>query len=347
MNYFKILFCVAILMTIRASGQISPTVTSSTGNYSLTCTNPVIILTANSSFTAPVTYTWTSPQLTVVNGNSINATSSGVFSLTASSGTILETVTVSVVINNVQPTVSLTGSSGSITCTTPTILLTAMNTPTNVSYTWIEPSVGFGCTSSTCIAAQAGTYSVIVKDAVNGCQKTATINLTENRQYPMFSSIGLYTVACPNGTINLQPTLNSSTVNVTFQWKLPAGAVTSATNNLSLITNSQGEYTLIATNTTNGCSTSTLVSVFACVGIDEFNIEDAISLFPNPVQSELNIYSPSDEILTIQVTDVFSKVALTLKISQNKIDFSELNAGIYFVTIVTNKGKSKVKVVKL
>ncbi len=229
--------------------------------------------------------------------------------------------------------------------------MTTVSNPTNVSYTWVEPGVGFGCTSSTCIAAQSGTYSVTVKDAANGCQKTATINIADNRQYPIFSSIGIYTVACPNGTVNLEPTLTTGTTNVSFQWKVPVGAVTSATNNLTLITNAPGEYTLIATNSTNGCATSALFSVFACVGIYTHEINNMYKLFPNPFTNKLNLdFSQAaslPEKITI-VNTVGQKVFETGELPTiMEIDLTPLPNGVYYVFIQDNGAiKRPLKVIK-
>ena len=345
MSFFKIFFCIVFLSAIRLCGQINPTVSSSTGNYSLTCANSVLTLSASSSFIGPVSYTWTNPQLIVANGSTINATAPGTFSLSASSGTILQTITVSVVINTVQPTLSLTAVSNSITCSTPTILMTTVSNPTNVSYAWVEPGVGFGCTSSTCIAAQTGTYSVTVKDAVNGCQKTATLNIVDNRQYPIFSSIGQYTVACPNGTVSLEPTLTTGTTNISFQWKIPPGAVTSPTNNLSLITNAPGEYTLISTNSMNGCATSTLVNVLACVGLNENFQKLKIIGYPNPASTVFNLEMEQGIDFIVQVADVYSRNLFSLS-NEKQINFAQLKPGLYFVTVQSSKGTKIFKVIK-
>lgn len=351
MSFFKIFFAFIFVSIFPLKAQINPTVTSSTGNFSLTCTNQTITLTANSSFTAAVGYTWTTPQLNIVNNSSVAAAVPGVFSIAASSGTILQTTTISIAINTVEPSVTLSAASASISCSTPTVLMTTASNPTNVSYTWVEPSVGFGCTSSTCIAAQAGTYSVIVKDAANGCQKTATINIGDNRIYPVFSSIGLYTVACPNGTVNLEPTLTTGTTNVSFQWKVPSGAVTSATISPSLITNAPGEYTLIATNTNNGCTTSALVNVFACVGIYTNEMKNTYKLFPNPFSDKLNLdfsQAASSPEKIIIVNTVGQKVFETGDLpSKMEIDLTFLPSGVYYVFVHDNGAIERpVKVIK-
>ncbi len=345
MSFLKIFFSLTLLLAIQLKGQINPTVTSSTGNFSLTCMSSTVILTASSSFTAAVSYTWTTPQLNTVYGNSVSTAGPGVFSLSASSGTILQTTTISIVLNTVQPAVTLTAVSASITCNTPTVLMTTESNPTNVTYAWVEPGVGLGCTGSTCIAAQSGTYSVTVKDAANGCQKTAIINIGDNRQYPNFSSLNLYTVACPNGTVSIEPALTTGTANIFFQWKVPTGAITSATNNLGLITNAPGEYTLIATNINNGCATTALIDVFACVGISTNEMKNTYKLFPNPFTSKLSL----DFGQTVSAPE---KISVFNTIGQKVFDFSELPptmeidltflpSGVYYVFIHASDAKKR------
>ncbi len=345
MNCFKISCCLAFLSAVELSGQINPTVSSSTGNFSLTCANPSITLTANSSFTGVVSYTWTGPQLNVANAASVSAAIPGTYSVAASSGTILETTTVTIITNTAQPTLSLTSASASITCNTPTILMTATSSPTNVSYTWIEPGVSVGCAGSTCIAWVSGVYGVIVTDLVNGCQKTATIDISDNRLYPVFNSIGSYTVACPNGTVNLEPSLSTGTTNISFQWKIPAGAVTSPTNNLSLITNAPGEYTLTATDTKNGCVSNAFVSVFACVGIRESYQELKISGYPNPVSTIFKLEMDQEVDFIIDVTDVSGR-HIVLGSNEREVNFAEFSPGLYIVTVQSTKWRKIFKVVK-
>lgn len=345
MNLLKSLYLLAFLSSIRISGQINPTVASSTGNFSLTCNSPTITLTASSSFTSAVTYSWTNPQMIITNGASVVAISPGVYSLSASSGIILETSTISVVTNTTQPSLTLTTGSSSITCNTPTIMMTAISSPTNVSYTWIEPGVGLGCSSFTCIAATPGVFGVTVKDAVNGCQKTTTINIADNRQYPIFSSTGLYTIACPNGTVSLEPTLTTGATNISFQWKIPFGAVTSPTNNLSLITNTPGEYTLTATNTINGCASNISLSVYACVGLSENYQELKINGYPNPI-SDIFILKMEQEIdFVVDLSDALSQNIFSLS-NEQKIDFTQIKPGLYFITVQSSKGRKIFKVVK-
>ncbi len=344
MTFIRSAFIV-LITSLSAQGQINPIVTSSSGNYSLTCTNPSITLAANSTYSGNVTYTWENPQSNIVSGTSIAATVPGLYTLTASSGTILETVTLTVISNTVQPTLMSLTATGSITCGTHTVLLTASSNPTNVFYMWIEPGVGFGCTASTCIASAAGVYSLTIKDVLNGCEKSGTITVAENRNYPIFDAIGLYTIGCPNGTVAIEPTLLTPTAGVTFQWNIPQSAVTTATNKIHLITNAPGEYTLAALNQSNGCLTYTTVLVSQCVGVFENKNSSLVRMYPNPLKSLLNIQVENTTEYLVKVFDGQGRQILTGK-NEEQIDFAAFSAGIYFLILQTPRERHIFKVMK-
>ena len=70
---------------------------------------------------------------------------------------------------------------------------------------------------------------------------------------------------------------------------------------------------------------------------EQFILEQAIVLFPNPSDSELHITLPNSiELKNIEFYNALGQLVL----SKNTSDFSvnELNNGVYFVKITTDKG---------
>lgn len=341
MNLVRTVF-LALSASASLCAQINPTVTSSAGHYSITCTISTLTLAAGSSYTGTVSYTWVSQQTVTANSSSLTVHSPGLFTLSASSGTLVETVTVAVSVNTVLPTVSLIAS-GTITCNTPTVLMTASTSPGNLTYTWIEPGVGIPCTNYTCIAAIWGVYTVHVKDQVSGCQNTATVNVTEDLVYPIFNAIGDYTVACRDGTVSLEPSLQTPGSNIDYEWKVPLNSVTGTTNEQRLVTSTPGVYTVTATNISNGCSTTTVVVVSACVGMDELVNGSFLTIFPNPVRSLLHLESQDQTQWPMKVFNSFGNEILSLT-APGKIDFTLFAPGIYFLKV---RGASESKVFKV
>ena len=75
-----------------------------------------------------------------------------------------------------------------------------------------------------------------------------------------------------------------------------------------------------------------------------FDIEVGINMYPNPVKDVLNITLKQGlELKQINIYNIQSQYLYSVKTS--KIDVSNLTSGIYFVEVVTNKGKSAKKII--
>jgi hypothetical protein len=76
--------------------------------------------------------------------------------------------------------------------------------------------------------------------------------------------------------------------------------------------------------------------------------ENSITLFPNPVVDEINISSEINEITSMKIVNLQGIVIFENEYNQNEInlDLSYLNAGIYFVQIITKKGITTQKIIK-
>jgi hypothetical protein len=91
------------------------------------------------------------------------------------------------------------------------------------------------------------------------------------------------------------------------------------------------------------------------LGIKEF--EDGITIYPNPTTGELIVEIAGDpesssgrnDVWSIEVFDIYGRKVFEQKAEggeQKAIDISELQAGIYFVRIETEKGVVVKKVIK-
>ncbi|MCX7550678.1 M28 family peptidase [Xanthomarina sp. F2636L] len=83
---------------------------------------------------------------------------------------------------------------------------------------------------------------------------------------------------------------------------------------------------------------------FNALQTESYNIDVTFSMYPNPVQENLNIYMDlkDQEYATFKLIDILGKQILhkTFKTSSNKLDVSNLNKGIYLA--VFEVGNSKV-----
>ncbi|UOX32887.1 choice-of-anchor J domain-containing protein [Flavobacterium sediminilitoris] len=73
-----------------------------------------------------------------------------------------------------------------------------------------------------------------------------------------------------------------------------------------------------------------------------------ISIYPNPVNDVVNISSPDFEIQTISITDINGRVVKNIKVNNTttNINVSDLNSGVYFMSVNTLDGNIIKKFVK-
>ena len=85
-------------------------------------------------------------------------------------------------------------------------------------------------------------------------------------------------------------------------------------------------------------------SVDCSLGINDSEI-NSIEIYPNPVQSHLNVQS-QESIKSLQLYDISGKLVFTSEENINQIDFSNYTNGIYFLKIKTALGNVVEKILK-
>jgi hypothetical protein len=266
-----------------SSSTAIPTVTLSTNSVSITCTNPTPSATISTS-SSPVTYSW-SPTSGIVAGTETSATpqfsaagsySAVVTNTVSGCSSSLNSAVVNVVLDNTTPNITLSASvnSGTITCTNTVVTISPTVTPTsNLTYTWL-PS---GVTSSSINDASfssAGVYTLAVTNTVTGCvssstnsANTFTVIVDNTAPTPTIATAPSVTTTCASPDATLSATSDADP-NTVYTWTSPTS--NTLTGN-PIVSPTAGIYTVIVTNTVNGCSTSSAsqatVEVVADAGI--------------------------------------------------------------------------------
>lgn len=201
-------------------------------------------------------------------------------------------------------------------------------------------------------------------------------NANANLVTMSFSAAGIYTVslAADNGTlsvfsktisINPAPQLSfigaSSVVCLNDEVVILAGGADSYTwQPGSIVDNTfgflaTGPQTIVCSgsNADNCVSTVTLTfEVDACVGIGETRLAPLrFELFPNPGQDvvSMEFYTVGKTEAQLQVFDVNGKVLISMPVScdagkcKQNLNVSELESGVYFVKLSSDKHKTEVK----
>jgi hypothetical protein len=106
--------------------------------------------------------------------------------------------------------------------------------------------------------------------------------------------------------------------------------------------------TLLAGNPSGTASTTQIVTVSDCVGINEnAKVLSYISVFPNPSNGVFSIANTlTNDNINYSVTNILGSVILSGKFTSTKnIDISSQSKGIYFITFENEGNKVSRKIV--
>ncbi|MBD2703801.1 hypothetical protein IC229_24355 [Spirosoma sp. BT702] len=215
--------------TTPASVSIAP------ASATLTCSNPVVSLSA----VGTGTYRWNTGETTPTISVSTAATYS--LTVTAANGCSASAST-PISLDNTSPQVSIAPASATLTCNAPTMSLSAVGSG---SYRWST-----GATTQTISVSVAGAYSVTLTGA-NGCSSTA--------------SAGVIYQNCAPTVVNAIPP-QSATVGQAFSYTIPANTFTDAEppNSLTLaVSGLPAGLSFVAPNTITGTPSTTVGSPFS------------------------------------------------------------------------------------
>ncbi|MES2760743.1 MAG: gliding motility-associated C-terminal domain-containing protein [Bacteroidota bacterium] len=149
-------------------------------------------------------------------------------------------------------------STGNLSCTTLSSILTATTTVTGPSYSWSGPGIVSGGGTNVVTVNQGGTYTVVITGSGGACPgaSTSTINISQSGTPPVVTASSSGAVTCSNLSVNL----SSSPSGLSYTWTAPGGSsITSGTNSQNATGSGGGTYTVTASS--GGCTTSTVVNV--------------------------------------------------------------------------------------
>ena len=210
-----------------------PTANITAGDSTLTCTVTSITLTA----TGGESYVWSTSATT----DAITVTTVGTYAVTVT-GSNGCTATDSIIItqNTAQPSLSITSTDDSLTCTVNTIVLTAMG---GASYSWSN-----GATTDTTTITTAGIYTVTVSGA-NGCTQIGNAIIVQDTTPPAVT----ITPSDDSLTCSVTSIVLTATGGGSYVWS------DGSTTNTTTVTTA-GTYTVTVTGT-NGCTATNSITI--------------------------------------------------------------------------------------
>ena len=240
-------------VAISQSG-IPPSPTASSSG-AVTCASSGVNLSCSLS---GMTYTWTAPGgSSITSGvNSQNATGSGggTYTVTVRDpiGGCVNTAVVTVASNTTPPSGVGASASGALTCVATNVTLSG-SPGSGVNYSWTGPGIVSGNTTANPTVNQPGTYNLTVTNPSNGCTANTSVVVSQNITPPSATA-----AAGSGGVLNCNVTSLSLSgtpgSGVTYSWSGPG--IVSGGNTANPVVNQPGSYSLIVTNTSNGCTNS-------------------------------------------------------------------------------------------
>jgi hypothetical protein len=233
----------------------------------LTCVTLQTIIDGSAS-TQGATYdfTWSGPGI-LSGGNTPNPTVNqpGVYTLnivnTANGCTDTETITVN---QDIVAPNALAGPDGLINCTFPTGVIGSAANPGGAGFTlqWTTPNGNIVGSNSgpTAVVDQAGTYTLLITNTSNGCTDTDVVLVNDDFVPPAVDAGPTFELNCIQTTYVMQAT-GSTGANFSYLWSTTNGNILSGANTLNPTVNDDGTYTLLITNTTNGCTSTDQVAI--------------------------------------------------------------------------------------
>ncbi|MBI1227380.1 MAG: T9SS type A sorting domain-containing protein [Bacteroidetes bacterium] len=242
---------------------VVPLETRVNGVDTIDCNTPSITLNSNGSiFSNNAVFTWKRGNTVVGNGQSLTITTGGNYTLSIESAVGDHTCTISKTVTIIQDTnipQGVTAVGGNATCYTSEVTLMGSSTTANVTYSWTGPN-GFTSNLQNPMVSTQGNYILTVTGA-NGCTKTATAVVSENKVPPAAAAVANGTLNCNAATVQLNGAGSSTGAQFTYLWSTTDGNITMNETTLTPTVNQGGTYVLTVTNQTNGCTSTAAVSV--------------------------------------------------------------------------------------
>jgi hypothetical protein len=178
------------------------------------------------------------------------------------------------------------------------------------------------CQATSCAGLCAGVYTVIAKDA-NNCLSISNLLINEPSQ--LIATISNTNASCSSCTDGAASSIVSGGTPIyTYLWQ-PIIGNTPSMSNLPV-----GCYTCTVTDA-NGCSVIATTCISFGTKLDEAQVSNFISIYPNPSNGVFTISTTTDnlEITIINTLGQTVKTETIKNASQTTIDMSKMSKGVY------------------
>ena len=153
------------------------------------------------------------------------------------------------------------------------------------------------------------------------------------------------TTFCLGGSVDLNVTPVGGSI---YQWYKGPTPIAGATS-LTYTATTSGNYKCRVTKVASGCyKNSNTIAVTVSCKEDDLIVENTISVFPNPTQSQLTIATNNYNDKLISVINQLGQTVLSIETQEPEtvINMFSFASGVYFIRIDSQNESTTVQVVK-
>ena len=240
-----------------------PTADAGVGS-TLTCDTLSAILDGSASSTGSgIIYEWTNASNVVISNDiQFEVMTSGVYTLTVinQNNNCDASASVEIFLDLSAPNADA-GPNGLLSCDASSTILDGSNSSGTgtISYQWLDPNdVPIGMSSDVSVSV-AGIYTLIITDSSNGCTASSEVEVLVDGNLPTPDAVVDGVVDCYNQPITIDGSASAGTGVLSFEWFDPVNQSFSIDPVVTVT--ASGTYTLIITDTGNGCTATTTAFV--------------------------------------------------------------------------------------
>lgn len=323
----------------QITADTSRPVATAGADQALSCKSDTLSLNGTGSSTGTqYIYTWTAKNggATPAPANALQAkiTQPGVYVLTVrdTANGCFRADSLNVTSDKAAPQASI-AQAPAITCKTPAVQVSATGSQGALfQVTWKGPNgqaVTPGANPLQISASVAGTYELTILNTQNSCSTKATTTIVDNTQKPTVQAVTPVPIACAGVKVSLNGAGSATGAGITYKWTVGTGNGTiTPDNTLTPQVNAPGTYKLVVTNTENGCTSESMVTVSldnslprASAGRDTSTCNDEAPLIGNLPAGTTGQWTGPNGI-TIEMPSLSSTMAIGLKPGTSRFTWS-------------------------
>jgi len=190
----------------------------------------------------------------------------GTYTVTVSDQSGCTRTTSASVVGDFAPPTAAAIVNGSLSCVVTAVTLDGVGSSSgsNFSYLWTTSggNITGGSTTLNPTVNAPGAYTLKVTNTTNGCTSTAQVQVASSVDYPTAIAGPAQTITCALPNVNINGAGSSTGTNFTYEWTFtPGGHILGGATTLNPVVDKPATYTLVVTNTANGCSSTSTVVV--------------------------------------------------------------------------------------